>query len=242
MKTIIFMDLDDSIFQTLRKCGDTASLRVGALGPDGTPFSFLRPNQAHLLDQVFKDAAIVPATGRNLNSFRRVTLDFQYGAILNFGGLVLNPAGEIDQEWLADIRPRCQAARGRLFEAQAKAEAFSNQNGLGCRIRLITDQEIDFYLQVKSLNGRNEELDEIRALFEEDFQDFLIYRNDNNLALLPSFLNKARALRFHLDKHLEPLGPDRLVLALGDSLADVEFMKLCDYMIIPVGSQLERRL
>ena len=242
METIVFMDLDDSIFQTRRKCREPGPLRVGALGPDGLPLSFLRPSQARLLEQVFKGAAVVPVTARNLESFGRVTLNFEHGAVLNFGGLILSPAGEVDEEWLAETRPLCRAARGRLLEALAGAEELAGKRGLGCRIRLISDQGLDFYVLVKTLNGRPEELDEIAALFSEFFCDLTLHRNGGILAALPPFLNKARALPYHLEKHLGHLGPDRLVLGFGDSLTDVDFMRLCDYLIIPSGSQLERRL
>lgn len=242
MNTIVFMDLDDSIFQTRRKCGEPGPLRVGALGGDGAPLSFLRPGQAHLFEHVFQGAAVVPVTARNLDSFGRVVLNFEHGAIVDFGGLILTPAGEVDQQWLAETRPLCLTSRGRLLEALAGAEELVEKARLGCRVRLIGDQGLDFYVQAKNHNGRLEELDEIMALFSERFPDLAIHRNGNNLAALPPFLNKARALPYHLEKHLGHLGPERLVLALGDSLTDVDFMRLCDYLIIPAGSQLERRL
>lgn len=242
MNIIVFMDLDDSIFQTRRKCGPETELRVGALGPDGSALSFLRPAQALLFERVFADAVVVPVTARNLDSFRRVTLPFRHGAILNFGGLVLGPDGAVDEDWVEQTRPLCRAARERLHEACSVAGEEIQRLGLCCRVRLVSDAGLDFYVVCKNRNGHVEELDRVEALFADRFADLRIHRNGNNLALLPRFLNKARALPHFLERHLAHTGPDRLLLGLGDSLTDKEFMKLCDYLLLPSGSQLEAAL
>ena len=61
----------------------------------------------------------------------------------------------------------------------------------------------------------------------------------NNLALVPRFLGKERAVRHVIRHHL---GPEPvLTLGMGDSLSDIPFLSACDFSVVPTASQLARQ-
>src|SRR5687767_11844338 len=113
MRTVVFLDLDDTVFQTRPKCPPGEPLRPAALGRDGLPLSFSTPRQQTLLD-LFASATVVPTTARNLDAFRRVRLPFTSFAVLDFGGVVLLPDGTPDPAWDAIVRPQALALAGEL--------------------------------------------------------------------------------------------------------------------------------
>ncbi|MGZ8946758.1 MAG: hydrolase, partial [Methylococcaceae bacterium] len=99
MQSYIFLDLDDTLFQTLRKCAlgaDDPNLQVRAFLPDGTPNSFATHKQQWLWHWLAKGFRIVPVTGRDVHAFERVTLPFQEEVILNHGAVILDKQRNID--------------------------------------------------------------------------------------------------------------------------------------------------
>jgi len=107
MQSYIFLDLDDTLFQTLRKCplgADDPTLQVRASLADGTANSYATHKQQWLwqwLEQGFK---IVAVTGRDSLAFDRVNLPFQEEVVLNHGAIILNKQRTIDQIWMASMK------------------------------------------------------------------------------------------------------------------------------------------
>ena len=64
-----------------------------------------------------------------------------------------------------------------------------------------------------------------------------MHRNGNNAAFLPPFLGKEHAVAYLLPE-LRRRHPDAPVIGIGDSLTDAPFMQLCDFAMMPAGSQL----
>ncbi|MDR1546483.1 MAG: hypothetical protein LBU12_07225, partial [Deltaproteobacteria bacterium] len=244
MRLAVFMDLDDAIFQTRPKCradGELADeeLVVGALGPDGRPLSFLTPGQDLLWRTLAEAATIVPVTARSLASFQRVTLPFNHGAVLDFGGLTLEPSGEIDQDWLARMGPLCRGAAPLLTEALYLLQKAIDGEGLAARPRLVSDAGLIFYVLVKTAPERLGELEELEGRLAATFGGrAVVRRNGNNLALLPPFLDKGAAVERFIERHLPGGRRSHLILGLGDSLTDRGFLALGDYFMVPVRSQL----
>lgn len=242
-QTVVFMDLDDTIFQTRRKCA-TERLSTGALGPDGHPMSFLEPAQERLFRLLRAEAVVIPVTARDRASFARVRLDFHHGAILNYGGTILNPDGSADPIWTERARRTFGRAAASLAEAKRRADKIIEREGLCCRARIIGDDGLDLYLVVKNFDNHVEQLDTVR----ENLLDFAtangmsVFANDNNLSVLPSTLNKAAAVSYVLDTRLRPEHGEMLAIGMGDSHSDVDFLRLCDFMLIPSRSQIAKGL
>jgi hypothetical protein len=243
-QVVAFVDLDDTLFQTRRKCRRGTDLAPAALDRQGLPLSFSEPPQRILVDRVLRGAWIVPATARNMESFGRVLGRPGRGAILSFGAVVIDPSGALDRPWLDRTSALAAGSEPLLRSALALAESVGARRRMAARIRIVSDAGIPFYVVAKTDPGRIPELSELAAELSASFgSEASIHLNGNNLALLPKYLDKAPAVEHFVKTHLPAPPPGgRLVLGVGDSLSDLGFLGLCDYLVIPSSSQLARRL
>lgn len=237
MNVYAFLDLDDTLFQTLPKCPPDEPRRHAAYRKDGAPLSFMTERQARLFELLDANAIVIPVTARNLDAFRRVDLRFRSLAILDFGGVILQKNGEPDADWDAVVRPQAMAMGGELEKLLVSIREFGARHALGVNARVITDFDMPLYVVVKHPEGDVTSLDRIRCehLPRLDLQPFFIHANGNNLSVVPRFLGKERAVE-HVLLRL-PDGP-RLTVGIGDSLSDVPFLRLCDFLMAPRESQL----
>ena len=238
MNIYAFLDLDDTLFQTLPKCPPDAPRRPTAFRKDGEPLSFMTDRQTRLLDALESIAAVIPVTARNLDAFRRVNLTFRSLAILDFGGVILQSDGQVDAVWDALIRPQARAAGSDLEKVRAAIQDYSAGNDLGVNARLISDFDMPLYVVVKHPEANVAALDRVRCehLPPLDLSRFFVHANGNNLSIVPRFLGKEQAVRHVLENQLGP-GP-RLTIGIGDSVSDVPFLRLCDFLMAPSQSQL----
>lgn len=235
----VFLDLDDSIFQTLRKCSP-GPLEAAAMDREGRPSSYFSFGQRCLLELLSGRALLIPTTARNQEAFNRVGFAFRHGAILNYGGMVLRPDGQIDQGWQDQMKPLCAEAKPLLAALLAASEQIIQNHGMNCRARIIGDHGLDFYVVIKNYNSRLEELSLImQELKKMAFSaEAIICINDNNLSLRPLFLDKSAAMAYFVKTHITPEHSALPMIGLGDSFSDLEFMKRCDFLLIPSGSQI----
>ena len=242
MKKFLFVDLDDTLFQTPGKCATASDLHPAAYLKDGSVCSFSTPRQRAFFELMNREMTLIPATARNHDALRRVGLPFASYAIIDYGGVVLQPDGTPDTDWLDLMRADMARALDGLKEASAVMDEYSARTGLQGRARLIEDYATPFYIVVKDPDKQAERLERIEreALapwLARSGHDFYIHRNGNNLAVLPKSLNKARAVQ-HLRQRLQAKHGPIMTLGMGDSQSDARFMAACDYAIIPSGTQL----
>lgn len=241
MRICVFLDLDDTIFQTRPKCPDGEPLWPAAYRRDGTPLSFMTQQQRMLLETLFRTAIVIPTTARSLDALRRVELPFQHIRIVDFGGVVLLPDGSLDREWDDEVRPQALRMAAGLHEARRLVASWVEQKRLHLSVRVISDFDMPCYLVVKDPGGDAARLKPIENRLRAwvDAEQYFIHANDNNLSLVPRFLGKERAVRHVLERRL---GPEPvLTIGMGDSLSDAPFMNLCDFSLLPRGCQLLRQ-
>ena len=244
MQTYVFLDLDDTIFQTRGKCppDEASSLIPAAFHRDGNPLSFMSARQRQLFEWLSASATVIPVTARSESAYRRVRLPFHHAAILDFGGVVLLPTGQLDKQWDQKIRPIMLPLSDELARIQAAWQATSDTRSLGLRVRVISDFDLPLYVVAKHPDGNvaalRQLLEEHSSLTHDD--RFFIHCNDNNLSVVPRCLGKQRAVEYVLDRYAgrEPV----LTLGLGDSLSDAPFLATCDFAVMPRNSQLQRAL
>ncbi|MCS7046620.1 MAG: hypothetical protein NZO58_09715 [Gemmataceae bacterium] len=238
MRFVAFLDLDDTIFQTLAKCPVGEPVRPVAYRQDGTPLSYMTQRQQALVDWLLASATVVPTTARNLAAFRRVHLPFTSFAILDFGGVVLLPGARPDPAWDAIVRPQAFEIAAELNVACATLQRWNAELHLGLSVRVISDFEMPLYLVAKHPGGDADRLEPVRRRLADSFDRdrFFLHSNGNNLSLVPRFLGKERAVRYLLDRHFrtEPI----VTLGVGDSLTDAAFLDLCDFRMLPRSCQL----
>ena len=242
----LFADLDDTLFQSLEKCAPFGhsqdALRATAFLADGSPISYTTPGQRAFIEFILQGMTVIPTTARNINAFNRVDIAFTSYAVLDYGGVVLNPDRSVDQPWLDGMRDKMHLAMPGLEELAALLDDYAARSGFGGRARIVEDFATPFYLVLKDPAKGQETL----APFEREVaqpwidaggRDYFIHRNGNNLAVLPNSLNKSHAVA-HVTARLREEHGDILTFGMGDSKSDARFMAACDYAIVPRRTQL----
>jgi hydroxymethylpyrimidine pyrophosphatase-like HAD family hydrolase len=233
VKTIVFTDLDDTLFQTRRKCPDGIELVPATLDRDGLPHSFQTPSQTRLLKWL-EAATLIPVTGRNPQAFARVQMRFDSWAVLDHGATLLEPGGALSLAWRERILALLVPQQTALEEAVKTADGLNRAYGLGCEIRTDLAHDTPFMVVIKHPQRDVNALQALAKLWRDHTKllGLWFFANDNNLSLIARDINKENAVAWLLD-HLQP----DLSFGCGDSIADVPFMNKCDFVISPRQSQ-----
>ncbi|MCP5425213.1 MAG: hypothetical protein H6970_09115 [Gammaproteobacteria bacterium] len=231
----VFSDLDDTLFQTERKCPSQGIHRPAAVDRQGQTLSYFTAEQGVLLTLI-EQGTVIPVTGRNTAALERVHMSFNSYRITSHGALITGADGNPDEEWLIMLQAQ-QAIWAERMEYALKVIARTiERNEWALRCRIIEDQGWPVYVSVK---GDERDLASLRttalALWCEN--GARIHSNGQNMALLPAFADKERAVRF-LMRRIRDTGIEPLFLGLGDSVTDMPFLRLCHYAITPRGSQI----
>ncbi|NOT86537.1 MAG: hydrolase [Methylococcaceae bacterium] len=244
MQSYIFLDLDDTLFQTLRKCAlgaDDPDLQVRAYLPDGSANSFATRKQQWLWDWLAKGFKVVPVTARDFQAFQRVHLPFQEEVVLNHGAVILDKQRVVDRAWVDSLVQELPAYTAQLVAVWAEVEAYAKQYP-GFKLRLVRDFDVTWYGVIKHGSGQEAPLQALLNAVVKPFAgiaDGSLYwhLNGNNLAILPRIINKEAAVRYLLEGYRR-VHPEMLTFGAGDSHTDAAFMALCDYALIPKNTQL----
>ncbi len=244
-KKFLFVDLDDTLFQSRRKCPDDVPLTPAAYLKDGTAHSFLTPLQYGVLGFLQREMVVIPVTARSADAYARVRLGFMDRAVVNYGGLILGRDGTPDIAWLERSRNLASADANHLEFIRETIIDWASMQGDSIRVRIIADLSVPFYVCAKCEEGSETALDCIEALARSRWpatdESVRIHRNGSNLSVLPRWLDKQHAV-VHLIKQLRQEYGEIATFGMGDSLSDVGFMTACDYALIPGASQISHRL
>ncbi len=242
MRKLVFLDLDDTLFQSRPKCPSEDEPRPVAYLRDGRAHSFMTAKQQAFWRFLDGNTTVIPTTARDLEALRRVDLPFQSWRIIDYGGIVLNPEGVPDTYWLTKMRAVARETSDDLGALLKVANAMIERQEWAARVRMIEDFGLPFYLVAKYREGREGDLDLLqRALIqpwvEHRAATYRLHRNGNNLAVLPRSLGKEHAVRYLIERLGDEWG-EFMTVGIGDSLIDGAFMAECDYSLMPRGSQL----
>ncbi len=247
MRVYLFSDLDDSLFQTLRKIRleENAAEFEQYKTVDwlrGKPLCFMSPQQEALL-HLFEHGMVIPVTARNAEAFQRVKIPFSHGAILNYGATIFTADGKEDMVWKGSVLAKLEKFQEELEDILHNITAFADSHNLAVRSRIIGVDGCKFYVVIKNIVPENDflaQLHEKRDSFVRKSEDWFVHFNENNLAFIPACLDKAHAVEYFIKTYIAPLGSDFLTLGLGDSLVDMNFMRTCHYALVPSQSQIQR--
>ncbi|MGX4644157.1 hypothetical protein [Massilia sp. SYSU DXS3249] len=244
MKKFLFADLDDTLFQTLEKCATRDALEPAAYYSDGSICSYTTPAQRAFFAFVSEGMTVIPTTARSLDAFHRVDLGFSSYVVLNFGGVILQPGGEIDRDWQGRMHALMTAALPGLQQLAGRIDDWCGQTGYGGRARLVEDAGTPFFIVVKdpdkvALNLERVEREAVLPWIADGNGDYCVHRNGNNLAVLPKALDKADAVAYVRERLRREHG-EIVTFGMGDSRSDARFMADCDYAIIPRRTQLAK--
>lgn len=238
-KPLIFVDLDDTLFQTNRRIVPQNNFRIATLDKNQQPLSFMKPKQQLMVDWLFSSADVVPVTARSIEALNRVQLQFTQGAVCSHGGSILDHSNNLDQEW-HEIQNAHVNALSHLMN-DLPEQLLDHAKDLGS-IRTWTVQEngLKIYTVAKQ-NDPDSEIfltELVSKLPKEITDNFYIHTNGNNLAIIPNAISKKNAVEFYLEKY-NP-NNERVILGFGDSLSDFGFLTSCDWFGMPKNSQLHK--
>jgi hypothetical protein len=241
IRAITLVDLDDTLFQTIRKC--PPDLPAEALTPlgfarDGSALSYATPRQMRFIELLGQTSHLVPVTARSLDALRRVRIPFT-AAICAHGGVVLDQAGQEDSVWASRIAAEAAAHADELVRLVDVIAACGDS---AIQVRVLTEGAVPLYVLVKHAE---QDADALHRLVDAAVPalpaGWTHHRNGNNIALMPPYLGKAKAVA-HILPALRARFPDTPVIGIGDSITDAPFMALCDFAMLPTGSQLATRM
>jgi hypothetical protein len=243
-QVIALVDLDDTLFQTRRKCplglGDEALTPLG-FARDGSALSFATPQQMSFLRWLSETTHLVPVTARSLDALRRVRLDHR-AAICAHGGVILDEAGVPDRDWQDRMAKAAERHAPALHALTAAIDEEAKQTREPIAVRILAEGDLPLYVLAKHAEANAEALHAVvDAAVPALAAGWTHHRNGNNVALLPPHLGKANAVA-HLLPGLRRRFPDAAVIGIGDSRTDAPFMALCDFAMLPASSQLAERL
>jgi len=244
MQSYIFLYLDDTLFQTVRKCAlgaDDPRLQARAFLFDGSPNSYPTQKQQWLWQWLEKGFKIVPVTGRDAHAFDRVMLPFQEEVVLNHGAVILDKQRNIDCVWMDGMMEALPRYHEKLLDVWAEVESYCQRYN-GFKQRLVVDFDTLWYGVIKHVDGTETTLktllDSIIKTHHHILDGSLYWHlNGNNLAVLPKIINKESAVSYLIDSYKQQ-HPELLTFGAGDSKTDAPFMTLCDYALIPKNTQL----
>ncbi len=243
-RVIALVDLDDTLFQTQRKCPpEIAADRLTPLGfaRDGAPLSFATPRQKHFIDWLADTTLLIPVTARSRDALARAHIPYR-AAICAHGGVILRDCGTADPGWADTMRAGAAAHATTLARlgdaitaaAQARLEPVS--------VRVLAEEGFPLYVLAKHDHA---DADALAAVLDDAVPcapaGWTVHSNGNNIALLPPYLGKEKAVAALLPQ-LRTNHPDSPVIGIGDSLTDAPFMRLCDFAMLPTAAQLAGRL
>ncbi len=240
-RPLVFVDLDDTLFQTARKMPEGTPRTPATLDVHGQPNGYMNPVQETFINWLLACADVVPVTARSVEAYSRVKLPFTQGAICSHGGVILQPDGSLDQDWQGQMAKVLRAFQDRLPALSETTLQIGANLGYALRGWVVEEGGLCHYVVTK----HNESDDSVltKVLTEVQTQGLLegmhIHGNGNNLAFLPNGLAKRLAVQAWLRRDTA-LNGERPVLGFGDSITDLGFMDLCHMWATPARSQLAK--
>lgn len=108
------------------------------------------------------------------------------------------------------------------------------------RFHIIYDAEIPVYLSIKGNPKQILAMKEaISPLWVQKWGG-IIHRNGRNMALLPPYADKGRAVRYVMELIREYRELSPLFIGMGDSLTDISFLRVCHYALTPQNTKFIR--
>ncbi len=236
----LYIDLDDTLFQTKYK-NPKAKIQA-TLSESGRINSYMSLAQQQWLDIWLEksDVRLIPVTARSLSQYQRTNLSQDPRiqlAVTYFSGQILKQ-GQIDRDWQSLWQEKMQDLPVPLAQVHTQMQACIETHRTDpAHFRLF---DVDgFYISVKA--ARDCPLEEREACFSAfralQPEGYIQHENVRAFSWLPTFLDKKYAVEY-----LKEIYPADLHLGMGDSHSDWGFMSLCDFQIMPQGSQLQRLL
>ncbi|NRD72866.1 hypothetical protein HQQ94_06360 [Shewanella sp. VB17] len=233
---IAFSDLDDTLFSSPRQFDSMEGLHVAATLPNGDIGAYASHAQNKMLEMLSRNALLVPVTGRRTDSLSRVLCQFSGDKVASHGAIILDADNNIHPEWKHVLDVEVGLWSAKMDELHTAACAHIKSRNLDLRVRIVEDYGYPCYLCIKG------DTDDLRQIHPDNFgsvtDGFYVHVNNRNLAFLPPYASKQRAVQFLKQRYQTEFKGEQMYLGLGDSMSDLPFMSECHFHIIPCVSQI----
>jgi hydroxymethylpyrimidine pyrophosphatase-like HAD family hydrolase len=189
---------------------------------------------------LLNNSYFIPVTGRRTESLSRIQVSFNSYKITSHGAIILNSDNVLHPSWRLVLDEEEPQWCDRMLRLKSEVEQYVKQYGLELRVRVISDMGYACYVCVK---GEPSHLQKLQAgVGAINSEGFNVHYNDRNLAYMPPYASKRRAVTF-LKEILKTETKEPITfIGLGDSLSDTGFLSICDFQIIPSNSQIAEAL
>lgn len=233
MAIVFFSDIDDTLIQ--RKKNYQPPISSAADVPTVSS-SYSTAVQQSLIN-LCNEQVFIPVTGRNKAAIDRLSIAMTSFKVIDHGAIILNKDDEIDPLWQQILMKESDSWQSVLEDYAAKIVALINEEKLALRCKVISDFGVVCYVSIKGKYDELLKLSEISDQFNALADNARVHLNDSNMALLPPFACKKRAVEF-LQKYYTAQAKDTLFVGMGDSNSDLAFMQTCHFQMIPQHSQI----
>lgn len=228
----VLADVDDMLITTVRTEPEPGATPC-SWDKEGRVCGFLTKKQEALFGLLNAGAPVVPVTARS--TVERVALPFNSYAILSNGGTILGPGGASVPAWFQRMQQLSvqDSAAMRALAAAIKDEA--RGRGINARIKVVESDGLDQYISVKHNEKNQAELAVLASAIAPFIPaDWQLHHNANAVMVMPPWLGKDKAVEWFI-ANVIPAGA--VTIGMGDSLSDIPFMDLCDYVVMPRKAQ-----
>lgn len=244
-RCLAFVDLDDTLFSSARKQTGTQDLQPAAVLRAGGVGSYSNPAQRGLQQLLACAQEVIPVTARSVEAYGRVLLPFAGRAVVSYGATILLPGGGVDRDWANHVTPLLARAHPAFDALVERVTAAYDPQRTGLQVQLMSDGGPPAYLVVRQAAGDAGLVHEAALTVVADWlaqhEGFKLHVNGRILAVIPPGLGKEAAVAY-LIEHERRIHGTLFCVGAGDSLTDLEFMRLCDLAIVPAHTQLAAAL
>lgn len=242
---IVFTDLDDTIFagSTHYPGVDPKTLRLAAREGRLSP-GYLCSRREGILTWLQAGASIIPVTARERAAFEDVDIPFVEESVVANGTMIINPDGNEDIAWRDKMEATLLEARHALDEVEDALKTFDTTGTLfkidwywvGDHVYGMTAKVLDTTIPQDDIETALHETITQRGLYDHVRPSWV----NDYLGFMPNGIGKAAAVEHLLATR--PQFQDRPTIGMGDATTDLQFMALCDMMVLPKDSVLARKL
>lgn len=241
---VVFLDLDDTIFQTARKMPSCSKSTPVTRKQDGSPGSFMTAKQWQFFQWLSRNALVIPVTGRSVEQLERVRLPFSSWRIACHGAVILNVEGSVDEAWRKKVHKLLEPLQRKLHDIKRLCQRFFGNSSSFLRMQMVEDDGMGIYVNLKNIDPDSLDEEDFNAVLDMlglyPYEDhFLVQTTENNIAIMPRVISKGMAVK-KLIADME-IG-DLPIIGFGDSLSDLSFLAECGWWGTPRNSQISKSL
>lgn len=239
---VVFLDLDDTVFQTAQKIPHDAKSVPVTRKKDGSPGSFMTAKQWRFFQWLSRNALVIPVTGRSIEQLERVCLPFSSWRIACHGAVILNADGSVDDAWRKNVHKLLGPLQRKLHDIKRLCQRFFGSSP-SVRIQIVEDMEdggMGIYVNLKNIHPDSQEEEDFTAVLDMLYlkkyeEQFHFQTTKNNISILPRIISKGIAVK----KLIVDMGiGDTPISGFGDSLSDLSFLSECDWWGTPKKSSI----